>query len=51
MVKKPTFAPLTTRESFKALNEEEKKVRKAKEFGVKLMPGMGQPPRLRMSSS
>lgn len=38
---KATFTPLTSRESFKVLSEQEKKVRKAKQFGVQLMPGLG----------
>lgn len=42
LTKKAHFAPLTSRESFKALNAEEKRARKAKQFGVQLMPGLGQ---------
>ena len=53
---KQTFAPLSSRESFKALSTDEQRVRKAKQFGVQLMPGLGKaaaasPPRHRSSSS
>lgn len=40
-VHKSAHVPLSSRESFKSLSTEEKKVRKAKQFGVQLMPGLG----------
>ncbi len=35
------FTPLNSRESFKNLSAAEKKVRRAQQFGVQLMPGLG----------
>lgn len=55
MVPKTSHVPLSSRDSFKALSTEEQKVRKAKQFGVQLMPGLGQtavapPTRMRLNS-
>ena len=40
-MQKEAFKPLTSRDSFRALPEQEQRVRKAQQFGVQLMPGLG----------
>lgn len=40
-MQKAAFKPLNSRDSFRALSEQDQKVRKAQQFGVQLMPGLG----------